>query len=213
MAYTASNVTAGKPKVGGAVSVGPVTATRPTSADGEATGFTSLGHISEDGLSHDGSVSVDQIKAWGGDVVLVTQTEKNDKYKFKLIEYINADVQKLVYGDSNVTGALSTGLSITAKGDELPAKAFVIDMVLTGNVLDRHVIPNGKISSISEVSYTDSDVAGYEIEITALPDSSGVTHYEYMKSPSTQAATPAEESDDTQGSDTNNGDGNNTTTG
>ena len=54
-------------------------------------------------------------------------------------------------------------------------------MVLNSNTVKRVVIPHGKISEIGDVVYNDSDPIGYEITITALPDTSGNTHYEYLK--------------------------------
>lgn len=179
---TVNNVSAGKPKIGGAVAFGATSLTLPTDAKTAlVTGFTNLGYISEDGLTNTQDRSSDDIKAWGGDIVLTLQTEKTDTFQFTLIESLSVDVLKAYFGDDNVTGTLANGITITANGDELPEKAWVIDMVMRGGALKRVVIPNGRVTTTDEITYTDGEVVGYGVTVTAYPDASGNTHYEYIE--------------------------------
>lgn len=178
----ANNVTAGKPRVAGSVYRGATSASLPTDATSSiAAAFKALGYISEDGVKNNNSPETENIKAWGGDVVLNTLTGKEDTFTFKLIEAMNVDALAAVYGSGNVSGTLQSGITVKANASSSEAAAYVIDMVLKNNVLKRIVIPNATVSEVAEIAYTDNDAVGYEVTITAVPDSSGYTHYEYIK--------------------------------
>lgn len=186
----ASNVTAAKPKVKGSIFNAPLGSTLPKDAISELdSAFNSLGYVSEEGISNSNSPSSQNVKAWGGDIVLSTQTEKADTFKFKLIEALNINVLKTVYGDANVTGTLATGITIAAGSEETEALSWVIDSVLKGGVLKRTVIPNGKITAIDEITNADNSPIGYGITLTLTPDENGKTHYEYIKQTATDQTT------------------------
>lgn len=181
MAQNSQNVTYGKPKVEGAIWSAPIGTKLPTNAVDELdVVFKSLGYVSEDGLKNENTIESEAIKAWGGDTVLVIQNEKTDTFTYKLIELLNVDVLKEVYGNENVTGDLETGITVKANTKELPEHTIVIDMVLKG-ALKRIVIPHAKVSEIAEIEYVDEDAAGFELTITAIPDEDGNSHISYIQ--------------------------------
>jgi len=182
MANTAGNVSAGKPALNGAVYRAASGTTLPTDATTALSAdFKCLGYCGEDGLVNSNSPSTTDIKAWGGDTVLSIQEEKTDTFQVTLLEVLNADVLKAVYGSTNVSGTLSTGVTITANAKEAEEGVWAVDMLLNSNTVKRIVIPKGKITEIGDITYSDADPIGYEVTITALPDESGSTHYEYIK--------------------------------
>lgn len=185
---TATNVSAGKPAVNGAVFRAPLSQSLsiPTSATATlAAAFVGLGYVSDDGVKNTNSPSSQTIKAWGGDTVLVIQTEKPDEFELTLIETLNKNVLSAVYGSTNVSGSIGTGITVNANAKEAEEAAWVIDMVLRGDVLKRIVIPDGKVSNVAEINYSDEEAIGYQLTISAMPDSSGNTHYEYIKKSAT----------------------------
>ena len=176
-----ANVTAGKPKIGGAIFRAPIGTTLPGNATTDlSSAFVCLGYVSEDGLTNDNSPESESIKAWGGDTVLNVQTSKDDTFGFTLIEALNVNVLKTIYGEDNVSGTLDTGITVQANAEDLDEYVWAIDMVMRNGVLKRIVIPDGKVSAVGTITYADGDAVGYETTLQTAPDSSGNTHYEYI---------------------------------
>lgn len=181
MATNATNVTVGKPKVGGAVHWAPLGTALPTSAtESLNAAFVDLGYVSEDGLTNNNSPESDTVKAWGGDTVLNMQTDRPDTWSLKLIEAMNEDVLKTVYGASNVTVDGSGNITVKATAQDMPSGSWVFDTILKGGKAKRIVVPNGTISELGEITYKDDEAVGYDITVTDVPDTYGVYHYEYI---------------------------------
>ncbi|MFM1542054.1 phage tail protein [Helcococcus ovis] len=182
MGNNVKNVTFGKPKVGGAIFTAPLaTEAKPTDATTDLDkAFKNLGYVSEDGLVNSNTAETEDISAWGGDTVLTVQTSKPDTFTFTLIEVLNEEVLKVVYGNKNIEGTLEDGITVKANSTPQEAKLFVVDMILNGGILKRIFIPNGVVSEVGEITYTDGEAVGYETTVKALPDEKGNTHYEYI---------------------------------
>jgi hypothetical protein len=175
MANNSANVLAGKPLATGGVLVAPTGTAAPTDATAALNAsFKALGYVGEDGLTEAAERSTDKIKAWGGDVVKVVQTDYAVTYTFTLIETLNADVLKTVYGADNVTttaATASTGTlhAVKLNSETLPRQAFVFE-VKDGDARIRIYVPQGQITEVGEVTYSDEDLVAYEVTVEAFRD-------------------------------------------
>lgn len=186
MANTANYVSTGKPSVSGGVWVADLGTALPTDATTalDTTKYTCLGYVSEDGLENANEMDVSDIKAWGGNIVYRSLTELTDNFSFALIESENADVLKNVYGDSNVTVDGSGNIKVDIKAEDPQEKVWVFELALRGSRAKRIVIPDGAVTSREAITYNDSDAIAYGITVSAYPDSSNITHKEYLEAAS-----------------------------
>ena len=178
---TAENVSVGKPKVAGGIWRAPIGTTLPTDATTAlAAAFKSVGYVAQGGVTKKTEMTANSYRAWGGDVVAVYTTEKSDRFSFGLIEVLNEETYKITHGDSNVSGAIATGLTVKGNAKELDEYIWVIELLLRENAVKRIVIPKGKVTEIGDVVYQDSDVINYPITITAQAGSDGDSYKEYI---------------------------------
>lgn len=178
----AKYVTAAKPKKGGAAFRAPLGTALPTDAEAALDeAFKGLGYISTDGVTNANSPTSNKQTAWGGDTVLNNMTDRPDDFKFQLIEGLNVEVLKTVYGADNVEGDLKTGITVKVGSEDPEQYAWVFDMVMKGGIAKRVVIPSASLSALEEIKYVDSTATGYGVTISAVPDTAGFTHYEYFK--------------------------------
>lgn len=177
------NVQIGKPNIGGGVWIGAEGATLPVSARTaiDSALFSCAGYCSEEGVTNSSSITTQDIKAWGGDIVASPLTEKKDTFKWKMIEGGNISVLKLVNGDDNVSGTITNGIVVKVNAKDKTPHSFIIDMQVSENILKRITIPRGKITEIADIVYKDGEPVGYDVTVTAFPDTEGQSHYEYIQ--------------------------------
>lgn len=177
-----SNVTAGKPKIGGSVFRAPAGTDLPTDATTALdAAFKCLGYVSDEGVTNSTSIDSEEIKAWGGDTVLTPQTGKTDTFQLALLESLKVEALKAYFGDENVTGTdIKTGLSVKCNSKELQPCVWVVEMIAAGNIQHRVVIPNAKPTEMEDITYVDNEPVSLGMTLTALPDEEGNTHYEYF---------------------------------
>lgn len=184
MANTAANVVAGVPLATGGILIGDLTAAEPSTAVSALTGFTAAGYIGEDGVTETNERSTDRIRAWGGDTVKVVQTEHNVTYQFTFLETLNVNVLEAVYGEDNVTttaATVSTGTlhEVQVNSSTLPHKSYVFE-VKDGDAKIRIYVPDGQITEVGDITYSDSEVIGYQVTVEAFADELGNKAYKFL---------------------------------
>lgn len=172
------------PRVTGGVLRAPVGSVVPTSAVGApAAAFVNLGHVSDDGLERTENRNNQEAFNWGGDLVAVLQQEYGLEIKFKLLQTMNADVQKAVHGNANVTvtpADADNGTQIKAllNAKLLDTGAWVFDGFY--NLISmRLVIPIGRITQVGPVKWVHKELAAYECTMKPFPDDQGNHGYQY----------------------------------
>lgn len=172
MALDAKNV---RVAVTGAALVAPLGTTAPTnSTTAVAATFKDVGYISEDGVTQSISTDVSDIKAWqNGDVVRKVQTSHDYTLQFSMIETTDTTL-KLYYADSTATAG-----AVKVTGAQSAHNVWVLD-VKDGDDTIRIVLPDAQITERGEVTFKNDEAVGYDITLTAYPDTSGVKAYIYL---------------------------------
>lgn len=176
----AAYVSAGKPKIGGAIFSAPLGTTLPTTASEQlGTAFKCCGYVSEEGLTNTLTRTTTDIKEWGGGVVSSELTDFSDAYNYKLLEATNPVVLKHVYGDDAVEGDLESGIKLKV-GPVLPGPCVIVVDTLHKGYIKRQILPNAQATEIGTITYKRDEVVGYAVTTKAMLDAAGFTHYEYI---------------------------------
>lgn len=160
--------------------------TLPTDASSVLdTKFKKLGLVSDEGEKMSVERSTDKIRAQGGQVARIIQTEFTQSLEFTLLESTNADVLKSVFGDKNV--AVGEGTVTIKHNADLPLAGVFVVTLKDGERKRRLVIPNGQLTISGEIQYVHSNVITYPVSIECQADEEGNTMYEYVADASIHA--------------------------
>ncbi|MFJ4656128.1 hypothetical protein ACIP5Y_33070 [Nocardia sp. NPDC088792] len=178
---------AGTPNIAvtGGVLVAPLATKLPIGAAGTIDpAFKALGYVSEDGIESMGERKIESVKDWNADIIAQLQTEHSVRFGLTLYAVWDQDVLGEVFGSTNVVptpATSSTGTLYTVKetGTPLPRRAWVFDMLNEDKKL-RIVLPNAKITSVTEKKFVSNALAGFTITVEAFKDDAGVKAYRYL---------------------------------
>ncbi|MFI5781104.1 hypothetical protein [Nocardia sp. NPDC051570] len=178
---------AGTPiSVTGGVLVAPLGTPLPATVNDTVNDkFKPLGYVSEDGIESKGERRVEAVKDWNADVIAQLQTEHSVRYGLTLYAVWDQDVLSEVFGQDNVsvpTKATPTSgnlIRVVENGIVLPSRSWIFDMKTESKKL-RIVLPNAKISQVTEKKFVSKELAGFNITIEAFKDDTGVKAYRYL---------------------------------
>lgn len=173
-----NEVTVGSSKATGAIWVAPKGTTLPTDATTSLGGtFTLLGFTSDAGVTISESTSDNTIRAWEGRTdVYNLRTEYTESVSFMPIQ-CNGDVAKLMWGDGKVT-VTSTTIAAQHHGEPLEPVVVVIETTPRTGIVKRYT-GTFQLVERGESVLDGTQVDGRNLVFNAIPDSSGVTMYEY----------------------------------
>jgi hypothetical protein len=177
---------AGTPNIAvtGGVLAGPLGTSVPTTATAVINAaIKPLGYVSEDGLEPQGERTVNAIKDWNADIIAQLQTEHSVRFGLTLYGAWDEDVLTEMFGEDNltVTPATSTTgklITVTETGSVLPNRVWIFDMK-TGDKKLRIVLPNAKVSEVTERAFVAGELAGFQVVVEAFKDDAGVKAYRY----------------------------------
>lgn len=139
-----------------------------------ATPWVDLGYTTEDGLSMSVDTNKEDMNVWQSlspcRSVVTSQTYTTT---FTLVQR-NAATLKVAFGGGTVTALTpGPGVKYTPPPAGLAEAAFVYE-VIDGTITDRYLMYRGNPALTGDVSFTKSDMTGYQIEVTHLGTIDGV---------------------------------------
>lgn len=182
MGQNVKHVVHGRPKAGGAVWSAALGTAAPTdAATALDKALESWGYVSDAGIAENGSISNTEVKAYGGDPVLVIEAGNDVTYTFTPLEYTNPVVQRELFGKAHVSVSAKELLeSVKITDDPHEQRLYVFEHILSNGMIERDVVPRGQITNISTNTYSSAAALGYETTVKPFPDENGVKVYKYF---------------------------------
>lgn len=181
MASNTANVYAAEPRSTGTCFMAPLGSPAPTDARTPLNAaYLDLGYVGEDGIVETVDRSTDEKKAFGGDTVKILQTDYTHEFTLTLLESVNPDVMKTVYGANNITTTAANGVhgtqqKILKTSRKLGHFSWAFDTIDSDTgALRRQYIADGQIINVGDVNEVHTDTIAYELTLRAFKTPSGV---------------------------------------
>lgn len=166
MAETAGDV---RVAVDGYVRVAPLATTAPTSVDSTWTGSSTVGYISDEGVTETNSITTEKINAWQRNAIVRTiVTDSETTFQFTMIQTSSESLAEY-YGIEVADIDEATGSFVSNPGLEKPRKSYVFDFI-DGDEKIRKYVPIGQVTETGDVTYLSEEVIAYPVTVVAYDD-------------------------------------------
>lgn len=168
----------------GAILTAPVGTALPTSAvDTLNVAFKDSGYVTEDGVNVSPTWNTNKLPDWSGANVRTMLDSFEGQVSFSLMELLDEESAKQVFGASNVTKTAAnsthgTQLAITM-GSVLPEERAWVFKMKDGDAKALIVIPRGQVSAVDTLAFNRNNSANLPVTLDCLADTSGKSIYIY----------------------------------
>jgi hypothetical protein len=165
---------------GWVVDLGAAVPTAPTDFTAPLSPWNALGGISDDGLKYGFDEDSAQFIPWGLSTPFRTEVTKSIRtFSVTLWETNRAICKSVMFREPlatfvpNGSGIFSFAETAAPSPDR---RSWIFD-VYDGNTMERFFVPEGEVTDRTDVTFKKSEMAGYEIKITAYADETGNSVY------------------------------------
>jgi len=137
-------------------------------------------YVSSDGLTLSPSISTTEINDWSGATMRKVIESFDGTLTWTMIS-TNENALKIAFGDSHVTtqaaNATHGNQAMAQLGAYLPEAQSWVFLMKDGDARIVVLVPNGQVTEVGDVTFVSNDAVGWEVTLSAYPDSSGVCIY------------------------------------
>ncbi len=162
--------------VTGALWVAPLGSTLPTGMEAWPSDFVDLGYISDDGVTESVDEDTEEFTPWQSATPIRTEITSSTKTFQCTLWESKAATLSLYYRvpESDMSVDEDGVVSFEEAGKPTrDLRMFGLD-VIDGTYRRRIILPYGEVTERGDISYTSDEMIGYEVTISAYPDSNGV---------------------------------------
>lgn len=178
MSTNAQNIYSAEPLATGVAFVSPLGTPGPTDAVTPVATisqlWTDLGYTGADGFTEKNDHKTDMKRSLGGKIVKVLFTEFSATLEFTLMESLNADVLKAIFGANNVEVTAATSqhgnqVRVLKNSIRFPQQSWLIDTWDDElGAKYRNYAPVGQLISVADIKVVHTDIIEYKVTLECL---------------------------------------------